>query len=380
MKEIKKIDNTVALRREIHQYPELSGQEKKTNALVQRELNRLGIEFKSGYSTYGIVARIKGLRPTSRTVALRADMDALAVTEDTGLPYTSKQKGVMHACGHDVHTAVLLGAAELLQLSHSKWEGTVLLVFQPSEEKYGGGADVMLKEKALNAFGSRLPERMYALHVAPELAAGTFGFKEGQYMASTDEIYITVSGKGGHAALPKETTNTVLAAAKILVELQKIVSHKKNAILAFGRVIADGQTNVIPDSVEIAGTLRTFDEKFRKEAHIEIARTAKTVALSLGAKAEVRIAHGYPVLLNDAGATQRARTLAEKLVGKSRVKDLDLRTTSEDFAFFAQKIPSCFFRLGTGKSKGGLHSPHFTIDERAIATGVKIMTLLGMGG
>ncbi|MDR0763320.1 MAG: amidohydrolase, partial [Bacteroidales bacterium] len=297
----------IELRREIHRHPELSGQEKETNALVQRELNRLGIEFKSGYSTYGIVAQIKGLRPASRTVALRADMDALAITEDTGLPYASEQKGVMHACGHDLHTAVLIGAAELLQMSRSKWAGTVLLVFQPSEEKYGGGADVMLKEKALNAFSPHLPERMYALHVTPELAVGTLGFRQGQYMASTDEIYITVNGKGGHAALPKETTNTVLSAAKILVELQKITSHKQNAVLAFGRVIAEGQTNVIPNSVEMAGTLRTFDEKFRKEAHIRIAQIAKTVAVAYGAKAKVRIAHGYPVLVNDIAATKKAR-------------------------------------------------------------------------
>jgi amidohydrolase len=368
------------LRREIHRYPELSGQEKKTNSLVQRELNRLGIEFKSGYSTYGIVARIKGVRPLSRIVALRADMDALAITENTGLPYASKRHGVMHACGHDLHTAVLLGAAELLQQTRSEWAGTVILVFQPSEEKYGGGADVMLKEKALNAFGLRLPERMYALHVTPELPTGALGFREGQYMASTDEVYITVSGKGGHAALPKETTNTVLVAAKILVDLQKIVLHKQNAILAFGRVIADGQMNVIPDIVEIAGILRTFDEKFRKEAHIKIAEMAKAIAAASGAKAKVNIAHGYPVLSNDPATTKRARMLAERFAGKNRVKDLGLRTTAEDFAFFAQKIPSCFFRLGTGKSKGGLHSPYFTIDEKSIATGIEIMTQLGMKG
>ncbi|MDR1739174.1 MAG: amidohydrolase [Bacteroidales bacterium] len=376
------IQSTIALRRKIHQNPELSGQEKQTSALVQRELTKYGIKFKAGYSGYGVVAIIKGRNPEKRLVALRADMDALPINEETGLQYASRNKGVMHACGHDVHTACLLGAARLLNESRSEWEGRVLLVFQPSEEKYGGGADVMLKEKALQAFSRKPPERMYALHVTPELDAGTLGFRARQYMAATDEIHITVRGKGGHAALINERTDSVAAAAKLIATLQKYVTQRsgKRSVLAFGRFIADGQTNIIPDTVEIAGTLRTFTKASRKTFHQAIYTTANKIAFKYGVGIDVRIDIGYPALFNNDKATSIARSIAASLVGEDKVVRLNLRTTAEDFAFFAEKIPSCFFRLGTGKSEGGLHSSKFTIDEKAIETGVRMMAELGMRG
>jgi amidohydrolase len=379
----KYIDDVITLRRAIHQNPELSGEEKKTSALVQKELTRLGIEFRAGYSGYGVVARICGRHAESRLVALRADMDALPITEDTKLEFASRNKGVMHACGHDVHTACLLGAARALWKERANWDGTVLLVFQPSEEHYGSGADVMLKEKVFSAFGgggSLLPQRMYGMHVDPDLAVGTFGFRSGQYMASTDEIYITVEGEGGHAALPDKTTDSVLAACTLRVELQKIKHPVLPSILAFGRIIGEGQTNIIPDKVEMAGTIRTFDQQWRVDVHKQIATVAKQVAATFKAKIKVHIDKGYPPLYNNPAVTDIAHNIAKSLVGSRNVKNLALRLTAEDFAFFAQKIPSCFFRLGTGKSKGRLHSSHFTIDEEALTFGVQIMTLLGMEG
>ncbi len=371
----------IEIRRHLHRNPELSMEEEKTSAYIASKLQEYNISHTRGIAIHGITALIEGANPGSRTVALRADMDALPITEATGNEYCSTVPGVMHACGHDAHMACLLGAANILQQMKDKFEGTVKLIFQPSEEKFPGGASMMIKEGVLK---NPAPDIMLGQHVLPTLEAGKVGFKAGKYMASTDEVYLTVKGRGGHAATPDLNVDPVLIAANILVSLQQIISRNAPpaipAVLSFGRFIAEGRTNIIPDEVKLAGTLRTFDEKWRADAHIRITRMATGIAESMGGTCDVFIDRGYPFLVNDDTVTQNARQAAIEYLGPENVEDLEMRMTAEDFAYFSQLVPSCFYRLGTANEKRGithnLHTSKFDIDESSLETGAGLMAYL----
>jgi amidohydrolase len=374
-------EDIVSLRRTIHQNPELSFEEDNTSHLVQTKLEEWGIPFQSGYAGHGILGIIKGNNPKKKVVALRADMDALPVNEQTDIPFKSKKPGVMHACGHDVHTSTLLGTARILSEIKSQFEGTVLLIFQPAEELIPGGAKPMMDDGLFNEY---TPELVIGQHVMPSMEVGTVGFKPGMYMASSDEIYLKVKGEGGHAAMPHLINDTVLIASHIIVALQQVVSRYAMAsipsVLSFGKIIGDGANNVIPSEVSIDGTFRTMNEVWRAEAKQHIRRIASSIAESMGATCDVIIKDGYPFLVNDEHATATAREAAIDFLGEEKVVDMDIRMTAEDFAYFSQLYPSCFFRLGTGNKEQGinapLHSPFFNVDENAIETGMATMAWL----
>jgi amidohydrolase len=367
----------VSVRRQIHSNPELAFEEHKTAATIASVLDKYGIEYEKGIAKTGVVALIKG-KPGGKTIALRADMDALPVKELNDVEYKSKSDGVMHACGHDVHTASLLGAAIILQKLRNEFSGTVKLIFQPSEEKYPGGAKVMIEEGVLE---NPKPDIIFGQHVYPDIEAGKVGMKSGNYMASTDEIFLTVKGRGGHGALPHKNIDPVLIASHIIIALQQIVSRNARpdlpTVISFGRVIADGQTNVIPDEVKIEGIMRTFDEEWRAEIKNKITKMAKGIAGSMGGECEVFIDQGYPVLINNDKVTEDARKYAIEYLGKENVLDLELRTTAEDFAYFTQKVPGCFYRLGVRNEQKGitsnLHTATFDVDESSLETGMGLM-------
>lgn len=368
----------VEIRRHLHQHPELSFQEFETSKFIQQTLTDWGIEFKSGYVNTGIVALVKGKNPEKKIIALRADIDALPIQEENNLPFSSQNKGVMHACGHDVHTASLLGAIKILNELKNEFEGTIKCIFQPAEEVLPGGASLMIKEGVLE---NPKPMHIVGQHVYPELEAGKVGFKKGQYMASTDEIYLTIKGKGGHAALPFKLKDPVLATAQILVALQQVVSRcaKPNipSVLSFGKVIANGATNIIPNEVYVEGTFRTFDETWRKQAHNHIREIAENTAKAMGVVCDVNIEVGYPFLVNDDETTERFIVAAKEFLGADNVVDLELRMTAEDFAYYSQIIPACFYRLGTSDSTG-LHTPTFMVDEEALKTGMGLMAYISL--
>lgn len=374
---------TIALRRHLHQYPELSTQEHQTAAFISQCLSQWGIQHQTGIAGTGVVAHIKCTNPDSKTIALRADMDALPITELTSVPFKSLNTGVMHACGHDIHMASLLGAARILNQLRQQLTGTIRLIFQPSEEKYPGGALLMINEGVLK---NPVPSAIFGQHVYPELPAGTIGLKPGKYMASTDEIYLTVKGKGGHAATPHLTVDPIAIGAQIIVALQQIVSRNAlptmPTVLSFGKFVANGRTNIIPDKAEIEGTIRTFDEQWRAKAHELITRTAQGIAQSLGGECEVFIDKGYPFLVNNEQLTAHAKEAAIEYLGTEKVIDLDLRMTAEDFAYYSQEIPGCFYRLGiageTCQQAGGLHSANFDADEASLETGMGLMAWLGV--
>lgn len=365
----------IGIRRHIHKYPEISFQEFRTSEFIASKLNDYDIPFRKGFVKTGIVAQIEGNNSGKKVIALRADIDALPINEQSSLSFKSVNKGIMHACGHDVHTATLIGAGRILKEVENELEGTVLLIFQPGEELVPGGAKLMLEEGALR---NPTPDIVIGQHVLPELDTGTFGFREGKYMASNDEIYIKVTGKGGHAAIPKGTTDTLLIASKIIVALKEMVASYHSAdtptLLSFGKIQGEGATNVIPDEVKIAGTFRTFDETWRKEAHFEMKNLAVSIAKELGGSCRFRVVHGYPYLVNNKEVTSVARRFTEEFIGKENVFDLDQRMTSEDFAFYSQVFPSTFYRMGVrNKQKGitsSLHTTTFDIDEEAIIHGM----------
>ncbi|KAF0202461.1 MAG: hypothetical protein FD170_1928 [Bacteroidetes bacterium] len=373
----------IAIRRHLHMNPELSMQEMETSAFIQSKLTEFGIPFTSGIAVHGIVGLIKGKNPDSQTIALRADMDALPIVEKNQVDYCSQNPGVMHACGHDVHMTSLLGAAKILNELKDHFEGTIKLIFQPSEERFPGGASMMIKEGVLE---NPAPQKMFGQHVLPTLEAGKVGMKPGKYMASTDEVYLTVKGKGGHGATPELNVDPVLIAAHILVALQQIVSRNAPpqlpAVLSFGRFIAEGRTNIIPNEVKLDGTLRTFDEKWRAEAHEKITQMATSIAEGMGGKCEVFIDKGYPFLVNDDVVTAEARQFAVEYVGEDNVVDLDLRMTAEDFAYFSQQVPSCFYRLGIRNENLGiihnLHTDQFDVDETSLETGAGLMAWMAV--
>jgi amidohydrolase len=374
--------DTVNIRRYIHANPELSFEEHNTAAYVRQILNDYGIHSESIAET-GVVAIIEGLNPEKKIIALRADLDALPITEANDVSYKSKNEGVMHACGHDVHTSSLLGVARILQDLRGEFEGTVKLIFQPGEEKFPGGASIMIKEGVLN---NPSPTGIIGQHVFPMLPAGKVGFRSGMYMASADEIYITVKGKGGHAAMPEMNIDTVLIASHLIVALQQIVSRhaspKVPSVLSFGKIEAKGATNVIPDEVKIEGTFRTMNEEWRKEAHKKIKKLAEGLCESMGGSCEIDIKNGYPYLKNDPELTERARSAAEAYLGNDNVVDLDLWMGAEDFAYYSQEVPACFYRLGTrNEMRGiisGVHTPTFDIDEAALETGIGLMAYIAL--
>lgn len=370
-------------RRHLHQYPELSFQEKETSQYIAKILDKEGIQYETGWIETGIVATIEGKDPMSKTIALRADIDALPIEELTEAPYQSKNKGVMHACGHDVHTSSLLGAALILNDLREEWSGTIKLIFQPGEEKLPGGASLMIEE---GLFEKHPSSAIFGQHVMPELDAGKVGFRSGMYMAACDELYIDVIGKGGHAALPHKVIDPIVISAQIVLALQQMVSRKANVlsptVLSIGYIEGKGATNVIPDKVVMKGTLRTYNEAWRMEAHGLIEKLCTEMASSLGATCDVNIIKGYPNVYNDENLTSKAKEWAIDYLGAEHVIDLEMRPSGEDFAFYSQIMPGCFYRLGTGNSEKGItasvHNPHFDIDEDALVTGMGLMAYLAV--
>ena len=374
----------LAMRRHLHMHPELSYNEIETASFVAEQLRRLGLDVKTGIGGHGLTAFISGNNPESRLVALRADMDALPIVEQNETQYKSRHEGVMHACGHDVHTSSLLGAAMILNQLRDQFEGTVQLVFQPAEEVLPGGASLMLKD---GVFADRMPQAIIGQHVFPELPAGKIGLKPGVYMASADELYVTVKGRGGHGAKPDRNIDPVLIASHLIVALQQVVSRWSNptmpSVLSFGKVIANGATNIIPSEVRLEGTFRTFDEKWRKEAHERMIALADGLVNGMGGEVDFRIEVGYPVLKNDESLTLRARELAVEYLGSENVVDLNVRMTAEDFAYYGHEMPGCFYRLGTASpvdetKSFSVHHPRFDIDEEALKTGMGLMAWLAV--
>lgn len=389
------LEEIIITRRHLHANPELSFEEYNTSKFIASKLKEFGIPFRDNVVKTGIVALLSGTKKSSsgHVIALRADIDALPIEEKNEIDYKSKNVGVMHACGHDVHTSALLGAAKILNDLKDEFSGTIKLLFQPGEEKAPGGASLMIKEGVLD---NPKPSAIYAQHVFPSLEAGKVGFRGGKYMASTDEIYFTIKGKGGHAAMQGTYLNPLIIASKILVELEskflgnnllslqqlKGVTENIPTVLAFGKIIGNGATNVIPDEVHIEGTFRTMNETWRQAAHAIIRDTALFLAKQSGGDCEVNIVPGYPVLINNEKVTSDAIQYAKDYLGKENVIDLDLRMTGEDFAFFAEKIPACFYRLGTGNAdKGitaGVHTPTFNIDEFSLQTGMGLLAWMAI--
>ncbi len=373
----------VAQRRHLHMQPELSFEEAQTAAFVQQHLRDLDIAFTPDVAGHGVVGMIYGKNPDKKVVALRADMDALPIVESNDVPYKSTKPGIMHACGHDAHTASLLGAAAILQSVREQFEGSVKLVFQPAEERLPGGASLMIKAGVLE---NPKPASIIGQHVMPLLPAGKVGFRSGMYMASADEITMTVRGKGGHAAMPHLNTDTVMITAQILVALQQIVSRYANpttpSVLSFGKITANGAFNIIPNEVVVLGTFRTMDEKWRAEAHHRMKQMAEEMAKSMGASCDFSIHVGYPYLVNEPQLTARAKDAAMAYMGAENVVELDLWMAAEDFAYYSQVTDACFYRLGTRNEARGIvsavHTPTFDIDETALETGCGLMAWLAV--
>lgn len=374
--------DTVANRRHLHSHPELSFNEVNTSAFVAGKLEALGLTYQR-MADNGIVALIQGEKPSGNVIALRADMDALPITEANDVPYKSQNAGVMHACGHDAHTSSLLGTAKILTSLKSQFGGTVKLIFQPAEEKLPGGASLMIKEGVLE---NPKPQAVIGQHVMPLIDAGKVGFRAGKYMASTDELYVTVRGKGGHGAQPQQNVDPVIITAHMLTALQQVVSRfadpKSPTVLSFGKVVANGATNVIPNEVYLEGTFRTMDEKWRKEAHIRMKKLAEGLCESMGATCEFNIMKGYPFLINEEKLTASTRGHAEDYLGKENVLDLDIWMAAEDFAYYSQVADSCFYRLGTRNEARGItssvHTPTFDVEESALEMSTGLMAYLAL--
>ncbi|MBI5916910.1 MAG: amidohydrolase [Bacteroidetes bacterium] len=375
---------TVEIRRHLHAHPELSFHEKETGQFIARKLGEHGIRHEHGWGENGVVAYIEGKNADRKTIALRADIDALPIAEANQVPYKSQNQGVMHACGHDVHSASLLGVARILDALRGEFEGTVKLIFQPAEEKLPGGASILISEGVLE---NPAPAVILGQHVLPALATGKVGFKPGMFMASADELYVTVRGRGGHAAVPHECVDPVLIASHIVVALQQIVSRNANpivpSVLTFGKINSTGgATNVIPNEVKLEGTFRTMDEQWRAIAHGRMRNMAEGIAAGMGGSCDFRIEKGYPFLKNDEVLTLRSRQFAAEYLGEENVIDLPMRMTAEDFAYYSQKIPACFYRLGTGNVArcitSPIHTDTFDIDEDSLLTGMGLMSWLAV--
>ena len=373
----------ISFRRHIHANPELSYQEFNTAKFIAEKLKSFGISPQEGVAGTGVVALIEGKNPAKKTIALRADIDALPITELNTTDYKSKNAGVMHACGHDVHTSSLLGTAKILNEIKDQFEGSVKLIFQPGEEKNPGGASIMIKEGVLE---NPKPSAIIGQHVFPLLPVGKIGFREGKYMASSDEIYLKVIGKGGHGATPELTIDPVVIASHIIIALQQVISRnaspKQPTVLTFGKITANGATNIIPDEVNIAGTFRALDEAWRKDGLKKIQKMAESIAEGMGGKCEVDIHHGYPYLENNPELTQSIKKSAAEYVGSENVVDIDLTLGSEDFAYYSQVIPASFYRLGTRNEAKGItsygHTPTFDIDEDALKISTGLMAWMAI--
>ena len=385
-------DEVVSFRRHLHQNPELSFEEFKTSEFVCSVLDKYQINYAKGIVKTGIIAIIEGKNPSKKTILLRADLDALPIEEKNNVAYKSQNLGVMHACGHDAHTASVLGTAIILNQLKNEFEGTVKIMFQPGEEVLPGGSSLMIKEGVLQ---NPKVDVAIAQHVFPSMEVGKVGFREGMYMASTDELHITITGKGGHAAMAGDYNNPLVVASHIITEIEKqfpfvidtegVARNTQNnipTVIAFGKIEGKGATNVIPESVYLAGTFRTMDEAWRKEVKTKITDIINSVCAKYNTKADINIIDGYPFLTNDAETTKHCKQAAIEYLGKENVEDLPLRMTAEDFAYITQQVPSCFYRLGTGnKEKGissGVHTSTFDIDEKAleIASGLMAWMVL----
>lgn len=372
----------VDIRRHLHRNPELSFEEYNTSAFVKAVLDKIGIPYTSMANT-GVVALLNGDLPSDKVIALRADMDALPITEVEGRPYGSQNKGVMHACGHDVHTSSLLGVAKILYALKSKFGGTVKLIFQPGEEKLPGGASLMIKEGVLT---NPEPNAVIGQHVMPFIEVGKVGFRAGQYMASCDELFMTVRGRGGHGAQPHQNIDPIAITAQIISALQQVVSRFADpripTVLSWGKIVGNGATNIIPNEVYLEGTFRTFNEEWRAAAHDKIVKIATGIAESMGASCDIEVRKGYPYLVNEPQLTSAARKAAEEYLGAENVVDLDLWPAAEDFSYYSQVANACFYRLGTGnKAKGiqsAVHTPTFDIDEDALEIGMGLMAFIAI--
>jgi len=386
--EIKKLveeyyEDTIKHRRHLHQYPELSFQEKRTSDYIANQLASLGISFERKADT-GIIAILKGTNASlhaPKVIALRADMDALPIQEMNDVAYKSRNSGVMHACGHDVHTASLLSVVRILQRLKDEFSGTIKFIFQPAEEKIPGGAKKMIEEGVLE---DPSPKYVLGQHTMPELQVGKVGFHSGNYMASSDELYITVKGKGGHGAMPHLNIDPVTIACQLISSLQQVISRmakpQVSSALSFGKLIADGAANVIPDEVKIEGTFRTTDEDWRQRAHEKIERLVYSTIEGFGASCEFELRKGYPVLFNDNVLTKEMKAHAASFLGRENVVELDTWMAAEDFAYYSKERPSCFYRLGTGNKEKGinsaLHTPTFDVDEKSLKVSIGLMTYL----
>ena len=373
-------EETVSIRRHLHQNPELSFQEYNTSAFVKQELDKLLIPYTAMADT-GVVALIQGELPSDKVIALRADMDALPIQEVDGRDYGSNNPGVMHACGHDVHTSSLLGVAKILNSLKSKFGGTVKLIFQPGEERLPGGASLMIKEGVLE---NPAPQAIIGQHVMPLIESGKVGFRSGKYMASCDELFLTLRGKGGHGAQPHQNIDPIAITAQIITAMQQVVSRYADpripTVLSWGKIIGNGATNVIPDEVKLEGTFRTFDENWRADAHQKMKKMVEGIADAMGATCDFRIDKGYPFLINEPKTTEAARSYAEEFLGKENVLELDLWPAAEDFAYYSQETNACFYRLGTGNKERGItsaeHTPTFDVDETALETSIGLMAYI----
>jgi hippurate hydrolase len=372
----------IEIRHHLHAHPELSYKEFETSKYIQQKLATIGIPFEIKATT-GVIGLVKGKNPDKKVIALRADIDALPIKEENSINYKSQNEGVMHACGHDVHTTCLLGAAQILHDLKNEWEGTVKLIFQPGEEKNPGGASLLIKEGVLE---NPKPSSIFGLHVHPSLAIGKLSFRSGKVMASADELYFTIRGKGGHAASPHLCIDPILIASNLILSLQQIVSRNNNphnpSVLSITAIEGGSTTNVIPNEVKLKGTFRAMNEEWRFRAH-ELIRTLSTeLVRSMGGEIELEIDVGYPSVYNNEALTESSKRKAEEYMGKANVEETESRMGAEDFGYYTQHIPGCFYRLGVmNKEKGivsGVHTPTFNIDEGAIEIGMGMMAWLGV--
>ncbi len=377
-------EEVVHIRRHLHQNPELSFEEVETGKYIAKKLKAYGIPFEHGMAGNGVVALIEGKNPSKKVIALRGDIDALPIKEANNVPYKSKNEGIMHACGHDVHTSSLLGTAKILHAVREHFEGTIKLIFQPGEEKLPGGASIMIKEGVLE---NPKPISIFGQHVHPPLEVGKIGIRPGMYMASTDEIYITITGKGGHGAMPHNGIDPILITSHIIVALQQVVSRNANptvpTVLTLGKINSTGgATNIIPSEVKVEGTFRTMDEEWRKIAHQKMIKIATSMAEGMGGKCDFEVRSGYPFLVNNEELTLRAKKNAQEFLGADKVVDLPIRMTAEDFAYYSQKIPACFYRLGIRNEARGItsnvHTDTFDVDESALELSIGLMAWLAI--
>ena len=369
-------DEVIEIRRHLHKNPELSFVEFKTSEFIQKKLSEYGIDYSAGYVKTGVVAIIEGTQSNGKCIALRADMDALPIQETNNKEYCSLNDGVMHACGHDFHTASLLGVAKILNETRNDWSGTVKLIFQPGEEVLPGGASLMIKQGVLKNPDVDL---ILGQHVSPELLSGTVGIREGLFMASADELYLTVNGVGGHAAIPQNNINPLKIAAQIISALYDKFDPIDNTIMSLGAINGGALGNIVPESVQIKGTFRAMDEKWRAQAHQEMRKICNTIAQKYGGSCDLDIKIGYPFLKNDYALTTFCKEEAKQILGADSVIDIPKRMTAEDFAFYSHHVPACFYRIGVGfegESQRKLHNSNFDVEEKSFLTSVELMSAL----